>query len=412
MPASPDARRPSRTPRLQVERLDIRLAPSASAAPRVQPVYPNDPGFSSQWGLDDGGGFDVDAPEAWRVTTGSRATIIAVLDSGIDLKNPEFRGRLWVNPSASRPGRPVYGWNFVREDGNVQDDYGHGTHVAGVLGAAAGNRRGIAGLDWNARIMVLKIFDAHGNGEPEAAAAAVRFAVDHGARIINASWATDEYSQALYDAVAYAAARGVVLVTGAGNRAADLDAAPVYPASFDLPNILVATAVDRSGGLADFASYGAATVDVGAPGVDVYSTYASRSRFATLSGTSMAVSFATGVVSLVAGLHPDWSAERLIQHVEACVRPLPGLVGKTSTGGMVDAARAVGAGDPGRGGVVPTASPGRPRPPVPRWVRPSPTPPLRPAVVRGDSGVLETSMSAGSLRKAPSIALPRFGGPG
>ncbi len=350
----PAARRVRREVRPVLERLDGRLVLSTVVAPlpRVAPSYPTDPQFGRQWGLNNRADLDVNAPEAWRATTGSASTIVAILDSGIDLKSPEFKGRLWVNAAASKRGRPAHGWNFVANTSDVQDDYGHGTHVAGVIGAAANDGQGIVGIDRNARLMILKVLDARGGGTPEAAAAALIFAADNGARVVNASWATDVYSQALYDAVAYADAKGVVIVTAAGNEAADVDSRPVYPAAFDLPNVLVATAIDPSGNLADFASYGATTVDVAAPGVDVYSTFASRSRYATLSGTSMAAPFVTGVVSLVAGLHPDWSASRIVEHVKATARPLPGLAGITTTGGLVDAARAVGVAGSGPDGDV------------------------------------------------------------
>ncbi|AMV36563.1 S8 family peptidase [Planctomyces sp. SH-PL62] len=374
------ARRVSRKAQPLVERLDARVVlSSAVGLPTVQPSYPTDPQFGLQWGLNNRSDVDVDAPEAWRTTAGSSSTIVAVLDSGIDLNNPEFRGRLWINPTASRRGRAVHGWNFVAGSGDVQDDYGHGTHVAGVLGAAANDGRGIVGVDRNARIMVLKVLDSRGGGTPEVAAAALIFAVDNGAKVVNASWATDTYSQTLYDAVAYADARGVVVVTAAGNEASDDDLRPVYPAAFDLPNILVVTAVDSSGNLADFANYGATTVDVAAPGVGIYSTFASRSRYATLSGTSMAVPFATGVVSLVAGLHPDWSAERLVEHVKATARPLASLTGRTTTGGLVSAAGAVGvAGSGPNGDVYVAGSQASPRRIAARG--------LRPAVARGLRG--------------------------
>ncbi|WP_165250731.1 S8 family peptidase [Paludisphaera soli] len=354
MKCRPAARRVRREARPVLERLDERLVLSTVVAPlpRVAPSYPTDPQFGQQWGLNNRADVDVNAPEAWRATTGSASTIVAVLDSGVDLKNPEFKGRLWVNPAASRRGRAAHGWNFVANTSDVQDDYGHGTHVAGVIGASANDGQGIVGVDRAARLMILKVLDARGGGTPEAAAAALVFAADNGARVVNASWATDVYSQALYDAVAYADARGVVIVTAAGNEAADTDARPVYPAAFDLPNVLVVTAIDASGNLADFANYGARTVDVAAPGVGIYSTYSSRSRYATLSGTSMAVPFVTGVVSLVAGLHPDWSASRIVEHVKATVRPLPSLAGITTTGGLVDAAQAVGVAGSGPDGDV------------------------------------------------------------
>jgi thermitase len=326
---------------LQVERLDARRMLSASNLPVVGPTYPNDPQFNQQWGLNGPSDVDIDAPEAWTVTTGSPSTIVAIIDSGVDLRNPDLVGRFWVNPAASRRGKPVYGWNFVGDNGNVQDDFGHGTHVAGIVGASADNRKGIVGVDWHARIMPLKILAADGSGSLENAVAAIRFAVDNGARVINASWGSDVPDADLYNAIAYADQKGVVFVTAAGNDGIDGDAHPTYPAAYHLPNVLVVAAIDPSGNLASFSNYGRKSVDLAAPGVSIYSTYPPR-RYGLLSGTSMAVPYVTGVVSLLVGLHPDWTAEQIVQQVLATVKPLPSLAGKTATGGIVDAAQALG----------------------------------------------------------------------
>jgi len=336
-----ERRRARRAAVFRVECLDARQLLSVGG-----PTYPQDPQFGLEWGLNNPSDVDIDAPEAWTATTGKASTIVAVLDSGIDLNSSEFAGRLWLNPAASRPGKPVYGWNFVKGNGNVQDDYGHGTHVAGIIGAD-NDGRGIVGVDWNARIMPLKVLNAQGEGAIQATVDAIYFAVDNGARVINASWSVDEPDPALYNAIAYAGSKGVVFVTSAGNDGTDLGARPVYPAAYHLPNVIVVGAVDSSGNLASFSNFGASTVDIAAPGVDVYATFASRTGYATLSGTSMAAPHVTGVVSLLIGLHPEWSAEQLVQRVLATAKPLASLAGKTIAGGIVSAAGAVGV--PGSG---------------------------------------------------------------
>ena len=156
-----------------------------------QGLIPNNPDFKLQWGLNDAANTDIDAPQAWARTTGSSSTIVAVLDTGIDLANPAFAGRIWTNPNpsadAAYPG-DVHGWNFVANDADVQDDNGHGTHVAGILAATGNNGIGVAGVDWNAQIMPLKVLDASGNGTDAEIVSAIDFAVQHGARVINASW--------------------------------------------------------------------------------------------------------------------------------------------------------------------------------------------------------------------------------
>lgn len=397
-------RRAARKVNLKVERLDGRLLLSASALPVVGPTYPGDSQFGQAWGLNNPRDVDIDAPEAWTVTTGKSSTIVAVIDSGIDLKSPEFAGRLWVNPSASRRGKPVYGWNFVKGNGDVQDDYGHGTHVTGVIAASANNGQGVVGVDWNARIMPLKALGADGTGTMENSIAAIYFAVDHGARVINASWATDVPDLALYNALVYADSKGVVFVTAAGNESTNIDGRPVYPAAYHLPNVIVVGAVDASGGLADFSNFGTQTVDVAAPGVSIYSTYPSRSKYGLLSGTSMAVPYVSGVVSLLVGLHPEWSAEQLVQRVLTTTKPMPGLAGKTATGGIVSAAQAVGVAGSGPNGDHYTGAPSV----SPRVVaRSAPNPRAR-ASFSFRTPIRRTQVDAsGQALDRPSIAFPR-----
>jgi subtilisin family serine protease len=330
-------------------------APSAAtiqagidARVQVQSVVPNDPGFKQQWGLSSSSTAGISAPQAWSRTTGNPDTIVAVLDTGIDLANPEFAGRIWTNPDSSGgDGYPgdVHGWNFVANTANVQDDNGHGTHVSGILAAAGNNGIGVAGVDWNAQIMPLKVLDANGNGSDDATARAIDFAVQHGARVINASWGGGPFSQAVADAIRYAGSQGVVFVTAAGNNGTNDDALPFYPASYHLPNEIAVAAVDASGNLPSFSNYGAQTVALAAPGVNVLSTI--PGGFAYESGTSMAAPFVSGVMALVAGLHPTETAAQIVHQVLSATRPLASLTGKTTTGGILDAARAVGRGAPG-----------------------------------------------------------------
>jgi thermitase len=292
-------------------------------------IIPNDPMYSQQWGL-----AMVDAPQAWTVSTGNSSTIVAVIDTGIDLHNPEFAGRLWVNASASRPRKVVYGWNFVSNNGNTQDDDGHGTHVSGILGAKGNNNIGIAGIDWNTEIMPLKSLDAQGNGTTDEAVAAIYFAVNNGAKVINASWGGDIWTSALFDALNYANSKGVVFVTAAGNESSNNDVTTTYPASFRTPNELVVAAVDSTGNLASYSNYGATTVDLAAPGTGIISTV--PGGYAYYTGTSMATPFVTGTVALLAAQFPGMSAAQLVSRVLASVKPMASLQGLTVTGGVVD----------------------------------------------------------------------------
>ena len=306
-------------------------------------VVPNDPTFPYSWGLYNVNNVDIDAPEAWSVTTGNPSTIVAVLDTGIDLSNSDFAGRIWTNPvNDAAQGYPndLHGWNFVSNNNNITDNNGHGTFVTSLIAAAGNNGTGVAGVDWNAQIMPVKFLDSNGNGTTDEAVSAIIYAVDHGAKVINASWGGLDFTQPLYDAIAYANAHNVVFVTAAGNDGTNNDVTPSYPATFRLPNELSVAAVDSNGQLPLFSNYGPQTVDIAAPGVNIpgdYPTKFSANGLQVLSGTSMSTAYVSGVVALLAGQNPTLSAAQLVQRVDATAKPLPGLAGKIITGGIVDA---------------------------------------------------------------------------
>ena len=246
-------------------------------------ITPNDTLYSQQWGLSNPTtGVDIQAPQAWAISTGSPTVIVADVGStGVNLNNPDLAGKIWTNPTPnSDPNYPgaLHGWNFTANSPDVTDSDGHGTNVAGIIGAASNNGQGIAGVAWASPIMPLK-----GTSVTQDAAA-VRFAVDHGAKVINMSFGytynspvTTAYLQQndpLYQAVQYADAHGVVVVAAAGNSGTagstsgtgqDLATTPIYPAAFRLPNMIAVAAVDSSGNLAGFSNYGATTVDLACP---------------------------------------------------------------------------------------------------------------------------------------------------
>ena len=188
-------------------------------------VTPDDPYFFQQWGL-----TQIGAKEAWAIEQGNAGFIIAVLDTGLDLNHPDLTGRLWVNPGETAGNGldddangyvdDVNGWNFVEGNNLPQDDSGHGTHVAGIAAANGNNSIGVAGMDWNARIMPLRILNAGGAGTHADAAAALQYAADKGARVINMSFGAYVDAQVLRDAVAYAA-QSALLVGAAGNDGRD-----------------------------------------------------------------------------------------------------------------------------------------------------------------------------------------------
>ncbi len=297
---------------------------------RFMTKIPDDTDFPKLWGLHNEGqevngvsgtsGADIDAPEAWDITTGSEGVVVAVLDSGVAREHPELNANIWVN-SLELNGTEgvdddgngyvddIYGWDFWDNDGAPVDYNSHGTHIAGTIAALGDNGVGITGVNWQAKIMALRIGGVVGTiGE---AAEAIIYAVDNGAHIINASWGGADYSQTEYDAIEYADEHGVLVVAAAGNGGEDgegdnNDETPEYPASYDLPNIISVAATDQDDALAEFSNYGANSVDVAAPGVNIYSTIPEFS-YITLEPPIYEEDFnstTTGWVS--GGVHNEW----------------------------------------------------------------------------------------------------------
>ncbi|MCK5553514.1 MAG: S8 family serine peptidase [Deltaproteobacteria bacterium] len=250
---------------------------------------PNDPQFNQLWGLHNTGqtggtpDADIDAPEAWDIHTGSPDVVIAVIDTGVAYGHTDLTSNMWTNdpelngiPGVDDDGNgyvdDVSGWDFVGEDSDPTDYYAHGTHVAGTIAAIGNNATGITGVNWLASIMPLRIFGAFGYGDSAKAIEAITYAVDNGAHVINASWGGGGFSQALYDAISYANNRGCLFVAAAGNSSDDNDINPFYPASYDLPNIISVAATEHNDNLAGFSNFGATSVDVAAPGLNVLSS--------------------------------------------------------------------------------------------------------------------------------------------
>ena len=230
---------------------------------------PNDPGFSSQWSVanDALGGFgvagaDIHATEAWDITTGSRSVVVAVIDSGIDLTHPDLAANIWTNPGEIEGNGidddkngfvdDVHGWNFAAGNNDVQDGYGHGTHVSGIIGAVGNNALGVAGINWQVSIMPLRFQDNYGIGNTGGAIAALNYAAmmrrDFGINIVvtNNSWGGGTgLSELLREAIRANGEAGITFVAAAGNSGADCDVIPRYPACFDTPNVIAVAASDR-----------------------------------------------------------------------------------------------------------------------------------------------------------------------
>lgn len=318
-------------------------------------AVPNDPQTPSMWGLDNVGqsggtpDADIDAPEAWDITTGDSSLVIAVIDSGSDLTHEDLAPNLWTNPGEI-PGNSidddgngyvddVYGWDFSRNDNDPSDDEfacgGHGSHTAGTLGAAGNNGIGITGINWNVKIMSLKaartllgIFCSLADAD---ILEAIEYAVDNGAMLSNNSYGGGGSNQAIEDAIR---ASRRLFVAAAGNDGNNNDNSPSYPASYQLDNIISVAATDHNDNMAGFSNFGVTSVDLGAPGVNILSTVPGDSYDGTFSGTSMASPHVVGVAGLLLAQDPTLTPNelkwRLLESTDSIGIP-------TVTGGRLNA---------------------------------------------------------------------------
>jgi subtilisin family serine protease len=343
----------------------------AESNARVYPTRtPNDPDFTNAglWGLD-----QIGASPAWDTTTGGSGVVVGVVDSGIDYTHPDLAANVWTAP----PGWDVdgcgAGTHGYRADPNGTscdplDQYGHGTHVAGTIGASGDDGRGIAGVNWRVTLMPLRFMAADGSGDTAGAIAAIDYAVQAkqrgvNVRVLNLSWTTENvFAQALYDELKIASDNGILIVAAAGNNGTDNTTAPTYPANFAthfagdpfaaaIPNMIAVAASDRSDNLASFgdsaSNYSASRVQLAAPGVDVYSTLPSYDtlwgkNYGTLSGTSMATPHVSGAAALLLSApgFRDLTAAQLRARLLGCGDTTSGLIGKVANG-RLNVARAL-----------------------------------------------------------------------
>jgi len=337
-------------------------------------VEPNDTWYEYgyMWGMDNFGqssgtaGADIDAPEAWAISRGCSNVIVAVIDTGVDYNHDDLAGNMWVNPGESgldawgrdkaSNGRDDDGNGYVDDvhgadfsmlpyggvTGDPMDTDGHGTHVAGTIGAVGSNGVGVAGVCWNVKVMGLKFIGDYG-GSLDAAMAAIEYAMDKGVKIANNSWGGGGFSISMYNLLEQAKTNGLLMVCAAGNSGTDNDAIPHYPSSYPNENIIAVAATDRDDLLASFSCYGNKSVDIAAPGVEILSTYPSWSyggSYAFLDGTSMATPHVTGVGALLMAMAPKASWSVLKSAIISSAIPDPSLEGRMTTGGHLSAYRA------------------------------------------------------------------------
>ncbi len=310
---------------------------------------PNDPAFSQLYGMN-----NIDAVTAWDVQTGNSDLIVGVIDTGVDYEHEDLAANMWRNPGETGNDADgadkatngvdddgngyiddVYGWDFASDDNDPQDGNGHGTHVAGTIGAVGNNETGVVGVNWNVSIMALRFLDNNGSGTTADAIPAIVYAADMGVLLTNNSWGGGGFSQALKDAIEYARDKNSLFVAAAGNSNLNNDSSPSYPASYDVDNIISVAASDRNDNRASFSNFGKKSVHLAAPGVGILSCEPNN-RYQQLSGTSMASPHVAGAVALVATQFSGISYTDLRTRILGTIDPKANFSGNTITGGRLN----------------------------------------------------------------------------
>jgi subtilisin family serine protease len=332
----------------------------ATITPQI--TTPDDPDYPLLWGLNNTGqtggtpDADIDAPEAWDIQTENPNLVIGVIDTGVDYTHPDLVGNIWTNPGETAGNGidddgngyidDVRGWDFAYGDNDPSDVDGHGTHVAGTIAGKGNNSVGVTGVAWNTKIMPLKLFRDDTSGNISDAILALNYATAKGVKLTNNSWSGPDYSQGLYDAINTAGQQGALFIAGAGNDSSDNDITPDYPGNYDLPNIISVASTDHNDALSIFtlgggSNYGLTSVDLGAPGSDIYST-TPGGNYASYEGTSMASPHVAGAAALVWSQNPTWTAQEVKDRLLETTDPIPALSGKTVSGGRLNINNALG----------------------------------------------------------------------
>ncbi|MFN3653176.1 MAG: S8 family serine peptidase [Armatimonadota bacterium] len=306
-------------------------------------ALPDDPELPRLWGFHNTGqtggrvDADVDAPEAWGITTGSEVVTVAVVDSGIDLDHPDLRTQLLRSSDGS-----IVGYDFLNQDEDPRDDFGHGTHVAGTIAARSGNGIGAAGLAPGVRLMPLKFLDQAGFGDTSNAILSIDFALARRVSVINCSFGGGDYSILMREALQRARDAGVLVVAAAGNDQANVEAIPSFPAGYnaELDNVLSVAATTHDDTLASFSNYGARAVDLAAPGQTIYSTV--PHGYGYKSGTSMAAPLVSAAAALLRSRKPSIGIPELRTRLLATADRVPALAPLVASG-RLNAARALAA---------------------------------------------------------------------
>jgi subtilisin family serine protease len=323
---------------------------------------PDDPLFSQDWGLDNTGQVvqsltgtadaDIDAPEAWDQTTGSSDVVVAVVDTGVDYTHADLAANIWTNPGETGGGKESngvdddgngyvddwHGWNFGLDTNDPMDAVGHGTHVAGTIGAAGDNGTGVTGVNWNVRIMPLRVADAGGNLSDATVAAAFAYAGHMGVRVVNASLGGTYTSTA--ELAAINGAPDTLFVVSSGNSSLNIKSTAISPCTLPAANILCVGATGPTDTRASFSNYAPTQVDIAAPGVNILSTLPGD-QYGYYNGTSMASPHVAGVAALVLAAYPTRSVAAVVAAILNGADRKSGLTTSFASGRRLNAAGAL-----------------------------------------------------------------------
>ncbi|MEM9446539.1 MAG: S8 family serine peptidase [Verrucomicrobiota bacterium] len=319
-------------------------------------LIPDDPYLAELWGLNNPGpplwgvqDADIDAPEAWEISTGTKNVVVGVIDSGIDYNHPDLIDNMWRNPGEipnngiDDDGNgfidDVHGWDFYNGDADPYDDHFHGTHSAGTIGAVGNNGKGLTGVCWSVSLMALKFLNSYNTGLNSDAADCISYTNLMKVDITSNSWGGPAASGMVTSAIHDARDQNSLFITAAGNNNLNNDTTAFFPASYNLDNIISVAATNSDDQMAWFSNYGPTSVDLAAPGSNIYSTFPTSYGFeySYLSGTSMATPHVTGVCALILSVAPDMPYDQVKALVMDHVDPLPSLDGMTVTGGRLNA---------------------------------------------------------------------------